>query len=49
MKAIHNSTKDPTKSLSCNGISIKKISKQTDLSVGTVSKHQNPFKPSNDD
>jgi len=49
MKAIHNSTKDPTKSLSCNGIFIKKIFRQTDLSVGTVSEHQNPFKPSNDD
>jgi len=49
MKAIHNSTKDPTKSLSCNGISIRKIFKQTDLSVSTVSEHQNPFKPSNDD
>ena len=49
MKAIHNSTKDPTKSLSCNGIFIRKISRQTDLSVGTVSEHKNPFKPSNDD
>ena len=49
MKAIHNSTKDPTKSLSCNGIFIRKISRQIDLSVGTVSEHQNPSKPSNDD
>jgi len=49
MKAIHNSTKDPTKSLSCNGIFIRKLSKQTNLSVSTVSEHQNPFKPSNDD
>ena len=49
MKAIHNSTKDPTKSLSCNGIFIRKLSKQTNLSVSTVSKHQNPFKPSNND
>ena len=49
MKVIHNSTKDPAKSLSCNGIFIRKISKQTDLSIGTVSEHQNSFKPSNDD
>ena len=49
MKAIHNSTKDPTKTLSCNGIFIRKISRQTDLSVGTVSEHQNSFKTSNDD
>ena len=49
MKAIHNSTKDPTKSSSYNGISIRKTSRQTDLSVGTVSEHQNPFKPNNDD
>jgi len=49
MKVIHNSTKDPTKSLSCNGISIRKVSRQTDLSFGTVSEHKNPFKPSNDD